>query len=58
MMEYSGKTNHECTITVHNVTERDNCTWAVTIEGLPVNFAHSFIRVQGRVIEASSVFEQ
>ena len=31
-MEYTGKTKHECSVTIHKVTEGDNCTWAVRLE--------------------------
>ena len=27
-MKYTGTKSEECTITIHNVTEEFNCTWA------------------------------
>jgi hypothetical protein len=36
-MKYSGKTREECSITISNVTEADNCTWAVRIEDVLVS---------------------
>ena len=27
-MKYTGTKSNECTITIHNVTEEFNCTWA------------------------------
>ena len=31
-MEYSGKSSNECSVTIHNVTDAHNCTWAARLE--------------------------